>query len=349
MLKKTFLLIAAALWVLACSENGSNNGNGDDGGGKDAAEQDGSSQTDGRQDGGGGEYPICDEQEINASPLSNMLLVIDKSDSMKDPTAIGSPDRSKAEDLVDAMNFVLDTYAGKIRFGWMAFPNQTDCDPGVVSVPLSDDSADSIRGLLGSFYPWGKTPTGETLQNADDYYAQLNDTERTNFVVLVTDGLPTCPNGNGVPNAQDDALALSAVGTLYSHGVGTFVIGLGESFNNSNPDLLDNMAEAGGHPRAGGAEKYYPANNQADLEAAFRDIAKVVMECHLDLTVVPEEPNFLWVYFDGQAIPRDRAQLNGFDYDAANNRIDFYGEYCDKLKNGEVIKVDVKMGCAPPD
>lgn len=349
MLKKLFLLIAASLWVLSCSGNG--NGDGDDGGGQDAAGRDGadgSGGTDGGKDGAGGEYPICDEQEINASPLSNLLLVIDKSDSMKDPTSTSNPDRSKAEDLVDAVRFVLNAYQGKIRFGWMAFPFQTDCDPGVVSVPLGDDSADSIRDLLDNFFPWGKTPTGETLRNADEYYAELNDTGRTNFVVLVTDGLPTCPNGDGLPNPQDDALALQAVGTLYSHGVGTFVIGLGENLNNSNPGLLNDMAEAGGHPQAG-ADKYYPADNQADLEAAFLDIAKVVMECHLDLEVVPEEPDFLWVYFDGQPISRDRAHLNGFDYDETNNRIDFYGQACDRLKNGEVVKVDVKMGCAPPD
>ena len=349
MLKKIFLLLAVSLWVISCSDNGNGNGDGggQDGAGQDGAEQDGSNGTDGKQDGSGGEYPICDEQEINASPLTNMLLVIDKSDSMNDPASVNDP-RKKAEVLVEAMQFVLDTYAGKIRFGWMAFPNQSDCDPGVVSVPVSDDSADSIRGLLSSFYPWGKTPTGETLQNADAYYTELADTERANFVVLVTDGLPTCPNGNGLPNAQDDALALLAVQTLFSHDVGTFVIGLGENLNNSNPGLLNDMADAGGHPRAG-ADKYYPANNQADLEAAFRDIAKVVMSCHLDLAVVPEEPDFLWVYFDGQPIPRDRAHISGFDYDETNNRIDFYGEYCDQLKNGEVISVEVKMGCAPPD
>jgi hypothetical protein len=343
MLKRFVLLLAASLWVLSCSGNE----DGNDGGDRDAAGQDGSSGTDQEQDGGGGDGPICDEVAIKASPLSNILLVIDKSNSMKDPTSVNDP-REKAEVLVEAMKFVLDTYAGKIRFGWMAFPAQSDCDPGVVSVELGDDSADSIRDLLDNFFPWGMTPTGETLQNADAYYTRLNDTERANFVVLVTDGLPTCPNGNGRPNAADDALALRAVETLFSHDVGTFVIGLGENLNNSNPGLLNDMAAAGGHPRAG-ADKYYPANNQADLEAAFRDIAKVVMSCRLDLDVEPEEPDFLWVYFDGQPVSRDRTHLNGFDYDAVNNRIDFYGEACDKLKNGEVVTVDVKMGCAPPD
>jgi len=348
MLKKLFLLLAVSLWVLSCSDDGNGNG---DGGDKDGINQDGNggdNGADGKKDGGGGDLPICNEEAINASPLTNILLVVDKSDSMNDPTSVNDPDRSKAEDLVDAVRFVLTTYEGKLRFGWMAFPFQSDCDPGVVSVPVGDDSADSIRGLLDSFFPWGKTPTGESLQNADDYFTGLADTERTNFVVLVTDGLPTCPNGNGLPNAADDALALAAVNTLYGHGVGTFVIGLGENLNNSNPGLLNDMAEAGGHPRAG-ADKYYPANNQADLEAAFADIAKVVMSCHLDLYSWPDEPDWLWVYFDGVSIPRDRAHINGFDYDETNNRIDFYGEYCDKLKNGEVVTVEVKMGCAPPD
>jgi hypothetical protein len=336
--------------VMTCS--GNENGNGGDGGDRDGTGQDGNggdTGADGKRDGGGGDRPICNEEDINASPLTNILLVVDKSKSMEDPTSVNNPNRSKAEDLVDAVRFVLDTYQGKLRFGWLAFPNQTDCDPGVVSVPVGDDSAGSILGLLDGFYPWGMTPTGESLQNADSYYTQLGDTERANFVVLVTDGLPTCPNGNGVPNDDDNALALAAVQTLFAHDVGTFVIGLGENFNNSNPDLLNNMADAGGHPRAGGAEKYYPADNQADLEAAFRDIAKVVMSCHLDLESWPDEPDFLWVYFDGQPISRDRAHLNGFDYDETNNRIDFYGEACDKLKNGEVVTVEVKMGCAPPD
>lgn len=349
MLKKLFLLLAVSLWVLSCSDDGNGNGHGD-GGDEDAIGQDGNggdNGADSKKDGGGGDLPICNEETINASPLTNLLMVVDKSESMDFPASTNDP-RTKADVLVEAMRFVLNTYEGKLRFGWMAFPFQSDCDPGVVSVPVGDDSGDSIRDLLDNFFPWGKTPTGESLQNADSYYTQLADTERANFVVLVTDGLPTCPNGNGQPDPADDALALQAVNTLYGHGVGTFVIGLGEDFNNSNPDLLNDMAEAGGHPRAG-ADKYYPANNQADLEAAFADIAKVVMSCHLDLYAWPDEPDWLWVYFDGVPIPRDRAQLNGFDYDETNNRIDFYGEYCDKLKNGEVVTVEVKMGCAPPD
>jgi hypothetical protein len=344
MLKKLFLLLAVSLWVLSCSDNGNGNGDGD-GGDNDGIGQDGNggdNGADSKKDGGGGDLPICNEETINASPLTNLLMVVDKSESMNAPTSVGG--REKWRDLVDAVRFVLNTYEGKLRFGWMAFPFQSDCDPGVVSVEVGDDSADSIRDLLDNFFPWGMTPTGETLQNADTYFTQLADTERANFVVLVTDGLPTCPNGD----ASDEALALQAVNTLYGHGVGTFVIGLGENFNNSNPGLLNDMADAGGHPRAG-ADKYYPANSQVDLEAAFADIAKVVMSCHLDLYAWPDEPDWLWVYFDGVAIPRDRAHINGFDYDATNNRIDFYGEYCDKLKDGEVVTVEVKMGCAPPD
>lgn len=340
------VLSALLLAVVACSDdqNGSGDANGttdgNDGGGSDTG-------SDGQgADKHGGDIPICDEVVLDASPLANLLLVVDKSGSMNDPTSANLPRRTKVMDLRDAVHFLLDEFEGKIRFGWMAFPNQDKCDPGVVSVEVSNDSADLIRGLVDAFIAWGGTPTGESLQNADAYDG-LQDDQRKNFVVLVTDGMPTCPNGGGAgQNQADSDLALSAVDSLHQHGIDTFVIGLGEDLNSANPTLLNDMAVAGGRPRAD-AVRYYPASSRDELEAAFSEIGKAVFDCSLALSVIPEKPDWIWVYLDGQ--PIDRNQTDGFDYDAANNRIDFYGPTCDRLRSGEVGTVEVKMGCAPPD
>lgn len=339
------LLLLAGL--LACSNSGGNDTGGDAG---DGYRLDGDGQA--GDDGGGGEsgadIPICNEVDLSASPLVNLLLVVDKSASMSDPTSATVPDRTKAEDLQQAVHVLLDRYQHRIRFGWMAFPNQEDCDPGVVLVDIADDAAPLIASLVDAFLPWGGTPTGESLQNARSYFQQLADNERQNFVMLVTDGMPTCPNGGGHnTNDADSQLALQAVGELAGDAVGTFVIGLGEDLNASNPQLLNDMAVAGGHPRAG-TVKYHPASSLDELEAAFDEIARTVFDCSFTLEVVPEQPDWVWVYFDGQPVKHDPGHGDGFDYDEVNNVLEFYGSACDELATGQVGSIEVKMGCAPP-
>jgi len=146
---------------------------------------------------------------------------------------------------------------------------------------------------------------------------------------------------------EDMARALAAVVALHGASIDTFVIGLGEDLNSSNPDLLNQMAEAGGRPRAG-AIKYYQANSLAELQLVLQDIGGMVIGCNLTLDVVPEYPAWLWVYFDGVDVPRDYNHVNGWDYDFDRNQINFYGPACDQLRGNMVGKVDILMGCEPP-
>jgi len=199
----------------------------------------------------------------------------------------------------------------------------------------------------------GGTPTGESLENANAYQG-LHDEERNNFVVLLTDGMPTCPVGAGREVTQQDMdRALKAVQDLHAAGIDTFVIGLGEDLNNTNPDLLNQMAIAGGRPRAG-ADKYYKANSLADLQQALQDISGTVIGCNLRLNQYPEYPDWLWVFFcdankqNCVAQKRDRTHVNGWDYDSNTNQINFYGPLCDQLRSGQVPAVQVLMGCSPP-
>jgi hypothetical protein len=147
----------------------------------------------------------------------------------------------------------------------------------------------------------------------------------------------------------DKQLALDAVTALHQAGIDTFVVGLGEALNDAgDPTLLNDMAVAGGRPRAG-VDKYYVANSLNALQTALQDIGSIAVACNLRLSVTPEEPNYLWVYFDSIPVPRDRGHFNGWDYDPVRNLINFYGPACDLLRSGQVFNVDIKMGCAPPD
>jgi len=350
-----FILLLAMFGIPAC---GGENANGDGGNGhQDGDNLDGSGQDgNGGQDGSGGDNnlptdgPICDEVEIVAGSIPpNLMLVVDKSGSMRDDTCAVGCNR-KIDDAKTALTFLLNEGEGKIRFGWMPYPTDSSCGPGVVVTPCGDDTAPGIRMLVAALSQGGGTPTGETLENANSYQG-LHDESRANFVLLITDGLPTCPAGDGhTVTQQDKTRALNAVTALHQAGIDTFVIGLGEAVNDSgDPTLLNDMAEAGGRARVGAAEKYYKANSLNELQTALQDIGGMVIGCNLALSVVPEEPNYLWVYFDGVPVSRDRNHIDGFDYDATRNQINFYGPTCDRLRSGEVEKVDIKMGCAPPD
>ena len=175
------------------------------------------------------------------------------------------------------------------------------------------------------------------------YFQNLNDQTHTNYVVVLTDGMPNCRDWDS------EDLTLQAVKDLRAAEVDTFVIGLGEGFLSSNdPALLNAMAEAGGRPRnVPGDHKFYPASDEDELKAAFADIGQTVMSCNISLDPKPEYTKYLWVFFDGEKIERDETMTDGWEYDEDRNQIIFYGESCEKLRSGEVEELEVKMGCAP--
>jgi hypothetical protein len=164
----------------------------------------------------------------------------------------------------------------------------------------------------------------------------------------MTDGEPNCDvysdDSELIQQAED--YTLDMLGQVFDHGIGTFVIGLGE-FVDFNPDLLNQMAEAGGHPRPGPV-KYYPATSLGDLVEALDEIGTEVMPCQLDLDRPPDIPEWLWVYFDGEPLSRDSTHQDGWDYDPAMNRVSFYGPACESLRNGDVEQVEVRVGCGEP-
>jgi len=351
-------LLSLALWLGAAACDGGSNGQGD--GGDDP---DGTTQVDGRDGSSGNDtqggdnglldgtgqlsdgFPICGTFQLEASSVPpNMLLVVDKSGSMDDPTSAGS-NRSKLDDLKDAVDALLTQGDGQIRFGWLPYPRDNECAAGNVTVQIGDDTVAAIRSRLLMLSASGGTPTGPSLTVGDNYLVGLADALHRSFVVLITDGMPTCPNGDGrTPNAADNQLSLDAVTSLRSHGFDTFVIGLGSNLNDTNPQLLNDMAVAGGWPQDGNV-KYYPANSLAQLNAVLSQIGGQVLGCNLLLNQIPEYPNWLFVFFDGVAVPRD----GNWSYNAASNTIEFTGAYCEQLRSGAVGKVDVLMGCRPPD
>jgi len=137
----------------------------------------------------------------------------------------------------------------------------------------------------------GLTPTAGTLQTAIDYFTGANSPIQyrcqANFIVYVTDGLPSVDesgNSDSADNLMPDVLAkldtLRSItkrldGTDYDFDIKTYVLGVGLS--DQAKTKLDEMAEHGGTAVNGHA---YYADNPDELVSAlnriFSDIVKQV-------------------------------------------------------------------------
>jgi type IV pilus assembly protein PilY1 len=136
----------------------------------------------------------------------------------------------------------------------------------------------------------GLTPIEGTLLTARDYFkgTWTNTSEGytsscypvpqscgKNFVILLTDGLPsTDKNGNPVSNpATAISQAASAAAALKAEGVETYVIGFALPYG-VDPMTLDTIAAAGGTSTAYSASDYTSLN--AAFDSIFLDILKKV-------------------------------------------------------------------------
>jgi hypothetical protein len=115
----------------------------------------------------------------------------------------------------------------------------------------------------------------------------MTDGSRRRFIVLLTDGDPSCPDQSNTAAAFDanTTVTVESLDRLRASGIKTFVIGFGR---NVGPARLDRMAMAGGVPRTGATCAdpanptgpripclYYDASDLPTLNAAFDEIATV--------------------------------------------------------------------------
>jgi Mg-chelatase subunit ChlD len=273
--------------------------------------------------------------EFTEAAPPDLLLVVDKSGSMRDPLATGE---NKWNTMRGAINQVVADYETGINFGLMTYPSDDQCATGQVRADIGAN-ATSISGVLNSTFANGGTPTHHTLAVALNYYQGVAVNPEGRYVLLATDGLPNCDNLVD-PLQPTVTQSIAAIQNLSNAGISTFVLGFGGAINN-DPTTLQAMAAAGG------TGNYYPANSPAELQAALDAIAGEVgvAACTFNLNETPDDPGELSVSFDTNDIPRDVSHNNGWDYDAATNSITMYGDACDQIQAGNVGEVQVDYGC----
>jgi hypothetical protein len=373
----TCVLMAGALLAGACAKRpgvvgaGGNSGSGSGGGGEGGASggagngtagSGGGSGSGGRSGGiadadffrppdagnldGRGDAPpsdaMCGFQKYKLERVPpELLVVLDRSTSMNLP-ADGTMGTRWTETTA-ALLEVLTQTDGVVSWGLKNYPVPSGCMVATgVDVPINTRAmpvADAIRMTMPNATGDGGTPTAEAMRSALAYMRTLTSPNKK-YVVLATDGIPTCPDG--ATTAVRDQMAVAAVGEVKAAGFDTFVIGIATAGTNADR-VLSEMATAGGRPRMGAMPPYYPVANRADLVTALKMITTAVSDCRFALDKEPPSKDDVAVDLDGRRIPRH--MTDGWEYSPDGKAIIVHGMACDDLKAGKIMNVDITFGC----
>ena len=241
---------------------------------------------------------------------------------------------------VKGLKSITSQFQDKVSFGLTTFPGtgmqgRNSCITGTERVPVSINSAAMIASALDMTSPEGNTPTGPTLEAVRQQIEMKTTTPDSvvppQYVLLVTDGQPTCP-GSG---SEARASTIAALDALLAAGVKTYVIGYDASVD---PELANALTDFAKH---GGTEKFYPVQDEASLVEQFKTITGVVAACSYKLDSVPANPDYVKVSIDMEQVYLGK----GFSLQGANVILE--GASCDKLRDGGAHILDVSVECVP--
>jgi hypothetical protein len=249
--------------------------------------------------------------------------------------------------MVGALNASVMASSSIVNYGLKFFPNDIAC--GVtdgVAVPIAANNFPTINGSMAMTQPGGFTPTAAALASAGRYLMTLTR-PNPRFVLLATDGEPTCGQGNNSGNnggGSDAQAAIAAVTSLATAGIPVYVIGIGTE---GVADMtLSAMAVAGGRPR-NGTPSYYSVQQAADLSMALSAIGKEIASCTFTVTppAAPADPTNVAVDANGSMrVPQN--DTDGWKWGANMTSILIVGSWCDRIQSGAITKVQATYGCA---
>jgi hypothetical protein len=314
--------------------------------------------------GHGNNLPPCSAEEaVPLDPVpADVLILLDRSGSMG--TAFGAGTRYDA--VASTLAEVVAAYGQHVRFGYQELPGRQGCegqglDVCCVSPPVLGIGADgaAVVGAIQAAAPVeGSTPLAATLQAALGYFSGLGDTVENRYVLLATDGAPTCTltgalASGEVPSAPACADALAVVAALAAVSVRVIVLGVGPNLADDVAGgglCLDALAHAGGAAASPGSPGYYVAGNPEQLHAAIAQIFGGVTRPSCVFRPFSPEDNTegdMAVFIDGQRIPRDKP--DGWSLVESSPKeapfIRITGVYCDQIRSFAVREVKVHYDC----
>jgi hypothetical protein len=295
----------------------------------------------------------CAAVNQGAMPLPPDILIIqDRSGSMEwsaDASCMRNCGaNSRWSQVTAALNQVVTTTDTTVNWGLKFFGSSTSsCNvTATPEVAIGPMNGAAIMTAIGRTTTGSPTPTRLGVNAGAAYMATLTD-NNPKYLLLATDGLPTCdPNQPTMMNADDSAGAEQAVTDAFNMGLPTFVIGIGDTMGTAT---LNQMAMNGGMPQNGAATSFYQVTDTASLVTALQTILGKVASCQFNIGAAPNNMtsvDFIDVFGDGAPIPRDMTHTDGWDYtNDAHTAIQVYGPRCDMVTAGTIMNVTVTFRC----
>lgn len=275
---------------------------------------------------------------------TDVLILLDRSSTMD--VAFGSGSRYQA--VAGVLSDLVTSYQDYVRFGYMEMPGRTGCETQTPSccvsppsVPLAPGNAPAVISALAQAAPLGGgTPTAAALFTAGQYYVSSKDYVANRYVLLATDGVPSC-TASGVlasgtsstSSACDDAK--TQVDALGAVGVKVIVLSVGaDSAAAGDSECLEVLAKAGGVAPANSRHRYYTAEDPVQLQNALEHIFGVLSQpsCFLSIPQVDNRAP-VRVLLDDQEIPY--GDENGWRW-ADSTTVQITGVYCKQIQQFRV-------------
>ena len=319
----------------------------------------------------------CEVLQLVTEPvIPEMMIVLDRSGSMTDGGRWGpsvaavrrvteqlqarihfglslfpDPDASASSSSDPGVDSITDCFStADPRACIDQFNNQSAgdtmvaCAPGKIFVPVAPNSAAMISSVLDNTTPFGGTPTSETLDQILATYGAADPSPdakpHPKFVLLVTDGLPTCPAGSGSQTTQPDIDASnSAIEALATQGVRTYVIGYDTSGSENErlATVLDGFAQRGGT----GDMSHRSVEDEQSLLDELTRITFAIASCSFELNSAPDRADHVLVRLDGEQVNLD--EPNGFAL-VGDQTVELRGQSCTRYREGNHV-LDAQVLC----
>lgn len=316
--------------------------------------------------------PACDKLELLAAPVSpEILIVLDRSGSMVSDVDRWTPS-SKAvktftKDLTETVKFGLMLFpapgtdpegpngldlAGAIVGGILGVPAdpnapmapQFSCEPGKIDVPVALKSAGQIAKTLDARESApsrrGATPTAASLEAALSVLDQPPCPDcpaaGPRYVLLVTDGQPTCGAAGGGNTTPEDIAATAAnIVKLKERDISTYV--LGYDLGGDAIPVMNDFAQKGG------TGMFLPVEDEQSLLTELRRITGSLVPCEYELKDQVPDPNFVRVQIDGKTYKYEE------DWHVEGNKIVLKPEAaaCSKLRDARIHDLKIVRECEP--
>jgi hypothetical protein len=260
------------------------------------------------------------------------------------PPGVGEPSRWAL--LERAMSEALSVFDERIGVGAKFFPSRSgrpvedDCAVfDGLDVPIGPGRAEGVITQFARWNPAGGTPLGPATREALDALLARDSPNSAQFIVVATDGAPTC-----APDAFPQALEVIRE-AHEDHGVDVYVLGIAST--EPEVERLDVLAVQGGRPRPLGEERrFYDARDPELLSSLLNEITRDLAQCVFSVPFPPGEEDEVEVLVAGETIPRDEERVNGWDWTSdRRQQLSLFGDACERaIDSGGRVRANITCG-----